>query len=279
MPVAAEPGLAVLQLAAGARAAALGQATTALVDATAAASNPAALGAGRATALSHTQWIGGIRHEHASTTWGSVDGGRYGVELLLSHAGDLQRRMGPTEQSLGVFGVYEWTAAVAWSRPLGDHLRGGINGKYVRQSIDTESASGGAVDLGLQYGDGPWWFGASLRNLGRMNNLTGQATELPLQLRLGAATVRGPLLLSTDVHWTRDVDTTVHAGLEYSPRTGLLLRAGYQSADTRNVSLGLGVCTGPWRVDYAYVPFSSGLGQAHHLSLIWSGNGSADGDR
>lgn len=277
VPAIADPGFAVLQLSAGARAAALGQATTALIDPAAASSNPAALGSGQATALSHTEWIGDVRHEHASTTWGSVEGSRYAVEMLLSHVGDLERRLGPTAQPTGQFGVYEWTAGLAWSRPLGEKLRAGINAKYARQSIDTESASGGAVDLGLHYGDGPWWIGAALRNLGGMSALSREATDLPVQLRLGGAAVRGPLLFSTDLHWTRDVDTSLHTGAEFRVRPNLLLRAGYQSADTHDVSLGLAVLTGPWRVDYAYVPFADGLGQAHHISLLWFGLGSGLG--
>ena len=118
VPASAEPGFAVLQLDAGARAAALGQATTALIDPATASSNPAALVSGQSAALSHTEWIGDVRHEHASSTWGSVEGGRYAVEMLLSHTGDLERRTGPTAQPLGQFGIYEWTAGVAWSRPV-----------------------------------------------------------------------------------------------------------------------------------------------------------------
>ena len=62
-------------------------------------------------------------------------------------------------------------------------------------------------------------------------------------------------------------------GAECRVRSSLVLRGGYQSADTRDVSLGLGVITGAWRVDYAYVPFGDGLGQAHRVSLVWSSDG------
>ena len=51
----------------------------------------------------------------------------------------------------------------------------------------------------------------------------------------------------------------------------LVLRAGYQTADTRGVSLGLGVDTGIWGLDYAFVPFADGLGDGHQLSLVWGG--------
>lgn len=272
LPAVAGPGFAFLQLGAGARAAALGDATTALVDPQAAAANPAALLPGRSAAFSHTEWVGDIRHEHATSTWGD-EGGTYAVDVRLSHAGDLERRVGPTSRSLGEFGVYEWTAGITLARPLGERLRAGMSAKFARQSIDAESASGGALDVGLHYGAGPWWIGVAARNLGRMSDLDREATDLPLQLRLGGATVRGPLLLSTDLHWTRDVATSLHMGAEFRVNPRLVLRAGYQSADTRDVSLGLGVFTGAWRVDYAYVPFGDGLGQAHRVSLVWSGDG------
>jgi hypothetical protein len=271
LPATAEPGFAILQLGASARAAALAEATTALVDAAAAATNPAALPSGRSVALSHTEWIGDIRHEHASTTWGKPEGSAYAVDVLLSHTGGLERRLGPTSQPLGEFGVYEWTAGLSWARPLGEQLRAGVTAKYARQSIDDRSAAGAAIDLGLHYGEGPWWIGAAARNLGRMSNLDQEATDLPVQLRFGGATVRGPIMLSGDLHWTREVDTSLHVGAEFRARPRLLLRAGYQSADSRDVSLGLGLFTGLWQIDYAYIPYGDGLGQAHRVSLVWSG--------
>ena len=81
----------------------------------------------------------------------------------------------------------------------------------------------------------------------------------------------GVVLLIGDVHWICDVDISLHVGVEFCARCHLLLRAGVQTADTRGVSLGLGVPVGTWRVDYAYVPFSDGLGQAHRVGLVWSG--------
>lgn len=267
----ADAGLAFLRFGAGARAAALADATTALTGPQAGAANPAALlCAGRAAALSHTEWIGDIRHEHAASVWTRNDD-VLALDLRLAHAGDLQRRVGPSAEPLGEFGVYEWTAGLAVARPLLPDLRLGVGLKYARQSIDVEAASGFAADLGLLYGSGPWWIGGAVRNLGAMNELDRQSTKLPLQVRLGGAAGRGPLLASADVRWTRDADPGVHLGTEWRARQRLVLRAGYQTADTRGVSLGLGVDTGVWGLDYAFVPFADGLGEAHHLSLVWGG--------
>lgn len=267
---AADPGFAFLRLAAGARAAAMGDATTALTGAESAAANPAALPDGRAGTLSHTEWIGDIRHEHGATSWPAL-GGALAADVRVSHTGDLERRVGPSTDPVGSFGVYEWTAGLTYRRSLQPGLQAGLSTRFARQSIDADAASGAAFDVGLLYGDGPWWVGAAVRNLGSLSDLGQQPTDLPLQVRVGGALLRGAALLSGDVHWTRDVETSLHVGAEFRVRRHLLLRAGVQTADTRDVSLGLGVPVGPWRVDYAYVPFSDGLGQAHRVSLVWSG--------
>ena len=138
----------------------------------------------------------------------------------------------------------------------------------VRQSIDVEAASGLAADLGLLYGSGRWWLGAALRNLGRMNELDREATELPLQARLGAALVRGPLMASADVGTTRGSGASLHLGGEWRPSPRLVLRTGYATSGTRNLAFGAGVSVHPWRFDYAFLPFADGLGQAHRVSLV-----------
>lgn len=265
--IGAAAGFPILRLAAGARAAALAEATTAIADAEAA--NPAALAPGRAVALSHGTWIAQVRHEHAATSWGLGAQGVAAVDLLVSHSGGLEHRTGPSATALGEFGVYEWTAGLAMAHDLRPDLRAGVAARYVRQSVFAESAAGGAVDLGLVYGGGPWWIGVALRNLGTMSALDRDATQLPLQGRIGAAVRRGPLLASADAHWTRDADPSLHLGAEWRPRRRLVLRAGYQTADARDLAFGLGAIAGPWRLDYAYVPFGGGLGDGHRASLLW----------
>ena len=47
----------------------------------------------------------------------------------------------------------------------------------------------------------------------------------------------------------------------------LALRLGYQTADNRGLSGGMRIRVRSWSVDYAYMPFSDGLGQAHQLGL------------
>ena len=266
--IPAESGLGFLRQGAGARSAALGGAGAALSDPSAASLNPAALAPARSAVLSHGEWIGGMRHEQAAVLWTRAAGDVVALDVRLAHAGGLERRVGPSRDPLGEFGLYEWTAGAAWSRPWGESLRTGIAAKVVRQSIDVEASAGLAADLGMVYGTGPWRLGAALRNLGRMNALDREATELPLQARLGAALVRGPLMAAADAATSRGADASLHVGAEWRLSPRLVLRTGYGTAGGGNAAFGAGVSVRFWQLDYAYLPFGDGLGAAHRVSLV-----------
>ena len=46
------------------------------------------------------------------------------------------------------------------------------------------------------------------------------------------------------------------------------LRAGYKFGyDEENMAFGVGFAKSIWRVDYAFVPFKSGLGTNHRFAL------------
>ena len=268
-PVCASTGFAFLRMGEGARDAALGEASVALTSYTADAANPAALAqALQAVTLSHTEWIEQIRHEHIGALW-SLGSDVVSLSARVSHSDGLERRVGPSRESLGEFGVYEWTAGAAWSHPLSDRLRAGIGLRFVRQSIFDEAASGAHADAGLLYQTAGWDLGAAIRNAGVMNDLDQAATDLPLQLRIGGARRHRDLLLAFAGHWS-DASTDLHTGVEWRARQSLLLRAGYDSGDTRGFSYGAGFELATWRLDYAYLPFGDGLGPAHRFSLRWA---------
>ncbi len=265
----ASTGFAFLRLGEGARDAALGEATVALTSHTADAANPAALApALQAVTLSHTEWIEQIRHEYIGTLW-SMGDDVIALSARLSHSDGLERRVGPTRDSLGDFGVYEWTAGAAWSHALSPELRAGVGLRFVRQSIFDEAASGAHADAGLLYQTPKWNLGAAIRNAGVMNDLDQAATQLPLQVRVGAARHHRNVLVAIAGHWS-DASTDLHTGIEWRTRQRLLLRAGYDSGDTQGFSYGAGFNLAPWHLDYAYLPFGDGLGPAHRFSLRWA---------
>lgn len=268
LPIAlSATGLPSLRLSGGARAAALAEAITAIPDAQ--ALNPAALQVrGYSTAFTHAAWIQDISQDYLHWAWARGQS-VWGLSGQLWQSNDLERRIGPAAAPLGRFGVYEGAAGLSYARHM-HKMRLGLRLNLIRQSISTDNASGAAADFGLLYNiNSHLRLGSTLRNLGGMGNLDQQATDLPLEARFGAAySGITDLLIAIEAQQARGSDLTFHLGGEYRVGARLRLRAGYQSTENRNLSAGLGLVTGRWIVDYAYVPFSSGLGDAHRLTLM-----------
>lgn len=269
-------GLPFLLLGSGARATALGEAGAALADVDAGTANPAAVSAARGRlGVTHSSWIQDVRHEYA-TALQPLGAGILSAQLSLSRSAGLERRVGPSREPLGEFGVYEWSLGLGYGRRPAANLQFGAAGKVIRQSIHTDSAMGAALDFGFLYRMGAnLRVGASVRNLGVMNPLAEDSPELPGQVRLALACgcfgkpfgSQASRLALLEVQLARGYGSSLHGGVEWPLSTTLALRGGYQTGSTRSLSAGFGLLVRSWRLDYAYVPFASGLGQAHRLSL------------
>ena len=259
-------GLPALRQGGGARAAGLAGAETALFAAQ--ALNPAARQSrGRSIAFNHQASIQQIRQNHLHLTQ-ARGRGTWGLSAQLWQANDLERRTGPSAEPLGHFGVYEGAVGLSYARQM-ERTRLGLQLKFIHQSIFTQNASGLAADLGLVYDVATRLrLGATMRNLGRMNRLDQRETDLPLEARFGAAYVgRADLLVAVEAQKVRGDDLTLHLGGEYRVGERLRLRTGYQTTENRSLSAGVGLAAKQWIINYAYVPFGSGLGDAHWLSL------------
>jgi hypothetical protein len=259
-------GLPALRQGGGARAAGLAGAETALFAAQ--ALNPAARQSrGRSIAFNHQASIQQIRQNHLHLTQ-ARGRGTWGLAAQLWQANDLERRTGPSAEPLGHFGVYEGAVGLSYARQM-EQTRLGLQLKFIHQAIFTQNASGLAADLGLMRDiSASLRLGAAVRNLGRMNRLDQQETDLPLEARFGAAYVgRADLLVAVEAQKAHGSDLTLHLGGEYRAGEHLCLRAGYQTTENRSLSAGVGLAAKQWVIDYAYVPFGSGLGDAHWLSL------------
>ena len=259
-------GLPALRQGGGARAAGLAGAETALFAAQ--ALNPAARQSrGRSVAFNHQASIQHIRQNHLHLTQ-ARGRGTWGLSAQLWQANDLERRTGPSAEPLGHFGVYEGAVGLSYARQM-EQTRLGLQLKFIHQAIFTQNASGLAADLGLMRDiSASLRLGATVRNLGRMNRLDQRETDLPLEARFGAAYVgRADLLVAVEAQKVRGDDLTLHLGGEYRGGEHLRLRAGYQTTENRSLSAGVGLAAKQWVIDYAYVPFGSGLGDAHWLSL------------
>lgn len=275
---AGETGLAVLKIGVGARAAAMGEAFTALADdASGIYWNPAGSAwiEKREAHFSHNSWIQGMSHNVASMTFPTKIGA-FGLGLLLNNIDGFERRISASAEPLGTFSSHDFSVSLNYSRRLGDRLSIGGNFKYINEKIYVDDANGYMLDLGARYEapvDG-LWLAAALQNFGFTSTLAAEDIRLPRTMRVGAAynlpfeIVRDKLLFAVDYVQLIDQDAHLNMGAQYCPVPLLALRIGYQTGfDSKDLSAGFGIEMGWLDIDYAYVPFGRNLGDSHRFSL------------
>ena len=274
-----QTGLAFLKLDVGARSAGLGGAYTAVVsDATALYWNPARMTTvvGTDVSIIHTQWFQGISHEFIGAV-ASNGTSAVGLGFMLMTVDGIERRTDiPTARPLSTFNAYDVMLSGSYARHVTETISAGITIKGIAEKILFDTASGLAVDLGVQYRtvyEG-LTIGGSIRNIGPKLSFIREQFDLPREIRIGAAFIptyaalQRRVLLSADIGKYRDESTRLNLGAEYTYQGRFSTSLGYRTRqDEAGVSAGLGVRLQRYRLDYAFVPFGAGLGNTHRFAL------------
>jgi len=269
-------GLSFLKTGIDARAVGMGEAYTAMTsDASAVYWNPAGLlGAKRSNVLfNHNEWILDIRGEFAAL---SIVRSRsaWGVHINSFNIGEIAVREIPSSEPLAFTSAHYLSAGLSYARRLQQRFDLGLTLKYLFEKIDVNTASGFAFDAGLIYrppAEG-LKLGATIQNLGSMNDLRNDRTSLPVLFRVGA----GYLLpfkisgvevnLASDLVKVSDENFRWHLGSEFLLWKQIALRAGWMLGyEARDFSLGVGFNRSSLRLDYGYLP--SDLGTAHRFTI------------
>ena len=246
--------------------------------------NPAglALADGNTVGVSHHVWIADIRTYAASGAFSVGKRTGVGVFVTATGAGKLEARDQPGEAS-GLFEAQFVAAGAAVGHEFGP-VRAGMAVKFLSERIYTNSAGGYGFDFGLQTSlfDNTVLLGATYSNLGSMQQLNVEATELPRTAKLGAevfpfravTALDGELFLSMSLlaevsHNFVTERTQWHFGTSAEVLETVTVRMGYLSNDyLRDFSAGVGIEISNMWFDYAVLPFEDGFGgPAHILSL------------
>lgn len=154
----------------------------------------------------------------------------------------------------------------------------GADVKFIQSHIASAQATTFAADFGVRRQLGAIVLGAALRNLGPGMKFDTQRNDLPLRLAVGGAYkfAAGHALTAELTNAPRAGGTDVGFGGEFQAIKNIFLRAGYttQTAITggssfdaaRGLTLGLGVRSARWSLDYAAVPMGE-LGSTHRFTL------------
>jgi hypothetical protein len=285
---AGDPGTAVftfLKIGTDARSTAMGGAMTGLADGLGAATyNPAslALAAPREVTASYVNWVLDIQGGSLAGAWAVGEKGRLGISAQYLDYGNFDSRDAEGNTAPD-FGASDLALGLSYAASFGQNISAGITGRFISESIDNESMTGMAADLGLLYefSDQRTRFGAAVRNLGGQTKAyaNGAKEDLPIVLAAGASHhLRGtPILASVEVLKPSDDDVGGAFGVEVAATRQFSLRGGFNtlagkiktgsnSDKLAGISIGAGFQTDRLGVDYAFATHSE-LGDAHRFTI------------
>jgi len=275
-----------LELGAGARGIAMGEAYSAVVaDATALYWNPAALTRikRRSVAVMHAPHVNNSYFDYAA--YGQRLGGRaaFGASVQYFSAGGLDQTEAAGDD-IGGLSPYDLAGTLGFAYEMEGVLDGysaGLGAKFIQSRI-VNSAQTGAVDAGVLSPallDGRLKLAFTLTNLGGALRFDRADEPLPLAMRLGGVYRFGErLLVASDLGLPRNDRPFLALGGEYrvlGPGAWSFAgRAGFNSRTIGSIdgftgaSVGVGIGFDACEMDYAFVPLG-GVGQAHLLSLTY----------
>ena len=269
-----------LKLGAGARAAAMGEAYSAVcVDAGAVYWNPGALSSlkGVSGTFTHTGLFGALNYEYLGYAQSIKNIGSVGLGVQYLSAGRIPETDSGGFETGANMTPAQLAVALAYSRDIGG-FGIGASAKYIRSRLaDTAStlaADAGVLSPGL--GNNRLRLAFVVQNAGGGLKYSQKSDPLPLNLKLGGAFhLSDRIVLGLDLNFPRDNRPYAGAGAEYVLRYSAVSFAGRFGYNGRTlgdiggmagVSLGLGVELHQLALDYAFVPFGQ-LGSAQRISL------------
>ena len=268
-------GLAFLKISPDVRSSAMGEAGVSAGDQRAASYyNPALLELGEQRGLSfaHHTWIMDTKVNYLELHIpGKIN---FGLNILSTGVDDIEVRSTPSPEPVGYVDSEDLAAGMILSYSVNKSLSFGVNIKYIHEHLYYESTNGFAVDMGTLYKYSDRLnFGASVSNLGEMDEMLNEKPALPLTGRIGLSYLlpfseNNSLLLAGGVNYIRDEEMRGNIGIEWKPVEIIAVRGGYLlNYDERSFTAGFGLKWKNLGLDFAYVPFDSDLGDVKRFGF------------
>lgn len=278
---ASRRAMSFLELGAGPRSYAMGEAFTGLADdITALSWNPAGLGqlTSPQVLFMHNQWIVNLRQEYLAGAYPLFDG-MAAVQLSYLNS-DIQLVRDEDGLLTGEsFNPFSATAGLSYAYQLPFDILAGATLNYAHEQLDDMTYMSVCADLGVLYRPKEQWWSVGMSMLHAGLPVAGY--PLPLTLRLGGAVsfFQDSLNATADVARTFPGWFRYSLGIEYWYKNLFALRAGYlwrpefEGLDRLSgLRAGLGFNIQGYQVDYALVP-QGNLGYGHRASLSYSFGG------
>jgi hypothetical protein len=240
--------------------------------------NPANL-ASRETygvSFSHTEWIQDVRTEFLSIA-APFRYGNLSLSIGNTSVDDIQIHDQPGP-ALGSFNSQSTSFQLDYAVELTETIRIGIAPKYLYEKIYVDEATGYGVDAGVLYAPPVTGLilGCSITDLGSLAAFRKARTDMPSQIRFGGtySFSFNELIIRTAGAFSSELGTSINhfsIGGEATYNNTFTTRLGYKTGiDTRGFSVGMGIQYSIVVIDYAYVPFSIQIGNAHVISISFT---------
>ena len=279
--------LQFLKIGVSARAAAMGNAFTALSnDATATYWNPAGLVdlTRTSVSLNHTWWPADINMDYAAAgfTLPFVPG-NFGVSArALTMDPQVERTIFLPQGTGQTFDAGDMSFGLSYAKFFTDKFSSGGSVHFIHSGLAEKSVNTFAVDFGLIYRIGLWGMrlGMLIQSLGAKVDYDDRASKMPTIFKVAMAATPyslGVNSFQTVFEFTHPSDNQerINVGGEYAFNQFFYLRGGYNfNSDTEGLAGGLGLRidtsqTSDLVVDYAWTDLDF-LDQVHRISLAFS---------
>jgi hypothetical protein len=244
-------GAAFLKVGVGARAVALGSATTSLTgDVNQMFWNPAGIalnGEQWQATFTYNRWIADLSHSAGAIAHNFGGLGTFGLGFIALGVSDIpaDRDVVPSfllatfepfdTQTSATYSYLDLALQATWARNFTDRLALGASVKMIRQSIDEASASSFAFDFGSTYKIGfrNAIIGARINNLGKDLLYYDISSPLPLIFSVGASinliqNEQSTMTMMVDATKPQDADQMIFTGGEYSFNNMFSVRGGWK---------------------------------------------------
>jgi hypothetical protein len=275
---AGNTGLSFLKFGFGAKNIAMGDAgAVSANDVTALFYNPSRLAGKNDTEimLMHNEWIQDVRSEVLGVAY-EVWGLPLALGFNVTTVSNIEVRTRPGVPDSKIDANY-FFGSLSTGFGIVDNVDFGLSIRYLYEGILEDQAQGWGFDFGLNYKTYLKGLTASavIKNLGSMNRLKNEATKLPTEIRIGPAyhfeftdSKIGVTTAAEFQKYLATEDIHFNLGAEGVYNKTFALRVGYQAGyESRGITGGIGLMWGNLNFDYAFLPFSYGLGDASVFSV------------
>lgn len=193
---------------------------------------------------------------------------------------DIEIRTNPSDNPKSYFSANYLFGSLSTGFMIYENISLGVTAKYIYENLFSDEADGWAFDFGLSYVDiiDGLDVGASIKNIGSLSELRNEATVLPTDLRVGIAYGVAISSISSEVNlvggiqkYSKTDNIHIHTGGEVFYDNIIAVRLGYMTGyESKGFTTGLGLYWEGLNFDYAFTPYSYGLGSAHTISLMYS---------